>query len=333
MWRFLAAPLGALCAASCGGYANFTLPPPGSAGAAAYRVAFAVNEPILGRGVAGAWDAADVLNPSVVRYRAAYYNLYSGFDGRTWRTGLATSRDGLKWDKQGAVLAPAPGTWEGDYIAANGSALVHNGAILYWYQAGGRVPRIGLVRSTDGKRWTRRPQPVLELGPRGSWDERGIGDPYVVRFGPKFYMFYLGQDRARRQRLGLAVSSDGVRWTKLRSNPILELGEPGAFDEAGLGEPAVWSSGGWYWMLYTGRDRSENRRIGLARSRDGVAWERAGREPVFAGTAAWNAKVVCDPSVEAREDAVRVWYGGGDVPRPDENLNGQIGYFELAASR
>ncbi len=51
----------------------------------------------------------------------------------------------------------------------------------------------------------------------GSWDERGVADPYVIRAGGAYYMFYLGQDRARRQRLGVAMSDDGVTWYKLRS--------------------------------------------------------------------------------------------------------------------
>jgi predicted GH43/DUF377 family glycosyl hydrolase len=144
-------------------------------------------------------------------------------------------------------------------------------------------------------------------------------------------MFYLGMDRARRQRLGIARSDDGLRWTKLRSNPILELGDPGAFDENGLGEPAVWSGNGQYWMLYTGRDRSEVRRIGLAESGDGVRWRRSDRANIMSGSQPWNSKVVCDPSVELTEQGVRVWFGGGDLARPDERINGQIGYGFLRA--
>ena len=105
-------------------------------------------------------------------------------------------------------------------------------------------------------------------------------------------MFYLGQDRARRQSLGIARSADGVTWEKLRSNPILEPGAPGAFDENGLGEPAVWTSGGQWWMLYTGRDKKEQRRLGLAHSADGVRWERLPNFVVSGsnrGTARWCA--------------------------------------------
>lgn len=317
-----------LLAAGCGRYADFRLPlPPGSPSEIVY--AWAPHpEPVLRRGPPGAFDAVDALNPSVVRHGGLFYNLYSGFDGRTWHTGLATSADGMLWEKRGLVLSPDPDTWEGDYIAANGSALVAGGRFMYWYQAG-RPPSIGLATSPDGRRWEKRPEPVIEPGPRGSFDERGVADPYVLHTGGLYYMFYLGQDRARRQRLGVARSPDGILWSKLRSNPVLELGAAGAFDENGLGEPAVWASDGRYWMLYTGRDRGENRRLGLARSPDGVRWERVA-EAVFAGDAAWNSKVVCDPSIDASAGPPwRVWFGGGDAARPDENLHGEIGVAVL----
>jgi len=310
--------------AGCTPYRDFSLPrlPEPPSEPAFHWTALA--QPVLERGAPGQWDAVDALNPALVRRDGLYFNFYSGYDGRVWRTGLATSADGIAWRKRGPVLAPDPATWEGESIAANGSALVVNGDFWYWYQAG-RPPRIGLAVSHDGLRWSKHPAPVLEPGPRGAWDERAVADPYVVRFGTQFYLFYLGEDRARRQRLGVASSQDGRRWFKLRSNPILELGPEGAFDENGLGEPAVWASHGWYWMLYTGRDRRENRRLGLARSRDGVLWRRVSEGPVFEGPRPWASRVACDPAVEVGPAELRVWFGGGDVAAPAENLNGQIG--------
>ena len=314
-----------LILAACGRYRDFTLPQePGGPGVAWHWEARA--EPVLTRGSAGDWDSADVLNPSVIRQGDAYYNLFSGSDGKTWRTGLAVSADGIAWHKVGPILAPDPQSWEGDAMSANGSAVVDENEILYYYQAGS-PPRVGLARSANGHQWTRNGAAVVNVGPRGSWDERGAGDPYVIRAGRSYYMFYLGMDRARRQRLGVAMSDDGVAWYKLRGNPILELGGYGEFDEAGLGEPAVWASHGYYWMLYTGRDRQENRRLGLARSRDGVAWEKL--PMVIAGGEAWDSKVICDPTVLVENGQVRVWFGGGDVPRPDQNIHGQIGFATL----
>jgi predicted GH43/DUF377 family glycosyl hydrolase len=283
----------------CGKYANFTLPPPDAAGPKGPFHWEASAEPVLSR---GDWDSGDVLNPSVIRYHGEYLNYYSGFDGSTWNTGVAASSDGIHWTKRGKILGPDAG---------NGSAFVVGDQIFYWYQTGSPV-EIALGKTV-----------VLKTGPRGSWDERGVADPYVIERNGELFMYYLGMDRARRQRLGVARSRDGVVWEKLISNPILELGDAGAFDEMGLGEPAVWSSGGWYWMLYTGRARGEKRRIGLAKSMDGVRWSR---EPlVIEGTSDWDREVVCDPTVELLPEGVRVWFGGGDVPRPDQGLHGQIG--------
>jgi predicted GH43/DUF377 family glycosyl hydrolase len=325
-----------LLTSGCGRYADFTLPAPESRGPRPPFTWDPQAQPAIARGPTGDSDSVDVLNPSVAFFRGQYWNLYSGFDGRTWHTLAAVSQDGNSWLKTGRVLSPEG--WEGSYIAANGSALAVSNAVsnaageemLYWYQAGD-PPRIALARSRDGVTWVKNPGPVVPLGPRGSFDERAVADPYVIRAPQRtaeaqFYMFYLGQDRAGRQRLGVARSRDGVTWEKLTANPVLELGEPGAFDEAGLGEPAVWSSGGSWWMWYTGRDRAEHRRIGLARSSDGVHWQRDTTLGPLAGTDPWDSVVLCDPAVYQSNDAsIRVWFGGGDKPSPDQNLDGQIG--------
>ena len=301
--------------AGCGHYSAFTLPTaPG--GDPHLTFSFdAAPDPVLTRG--DGWESGDVLNPSVVREGSDLVNYYSGFDGHTWHTGRAVSADGLHWRKQGKFLSPKPNTWEGTYLAANGSALWYAGRVWYWYVAGPKSrPEIGL----EGR-------VVLPTGPYGSWDEYGVSDPYVVRIEPYFYLYYTGLDRGSRQRLGVARSADGIHWEKLRSNPILSPGDAGAFDENGLGEPAVWQSHGFYWMLDTGRDLVQNRRLGLARSLDGVHWTKL--PAVFQGTQPWDSKVICDATVLLDGDTIRVWFGGGDVASPDENLHGQIGYATL----
>ena len=285
-------------------------------------------EPVLSPGPSGTWDSGDVLNPSVVKAGAAYYNLYSGFDGKTWHTGLATSTDGASWDKQGTgpVISPDPATWEGGYIAANGSLYHDGGRFLYWYQAGPRSKTsIGLANSADAKRWSKHGKAVLAPGPSRSWDETGVGDPYVIRCRGIYAMYYLGQNRFGIQRLGVARSADGVHWQKSHTNPILDTGPPGGFDERGLGEPAVFRAADRYLMLYTGRDANEDRRIGWAESVNGVDWKKLRTQPMLEGSQAWNRHVVCDPSVWRRGEDLVVWFGGGNRPSPDENLNGRIG--------
>lgn len=327
-----------LLSVSCQRYADFTLPPaPGpSAPLSPPRIQVRPT-PVMDRTAPGTWESTDVLNPSVVALPSGkLLNVYSAYDGKTWHTGVAESTDGgLTWTGRQRVLSPDL-AWEGRYIAANGTALVRGGEVLYWYQAGS-PPRLGLARSTDaGRTWRRHGDPVLPTGPRGSWDERGVADPYVIEAPDgALYMYFLGQNRARQQRLGLARSTDGgITWTKLRANPIMEIGPEGAFDENGLGEPAIWPARGRWWMLYTGRDRTERRRLGLAHSTDGVHWQRwQDSAAILSGEAPWNNAVLCDPTVlpdPARPGTLRLWFGGGDVPHPAENIHGAIGYAELA---
>jgi predicted GH43/DUF377 family glycosyl hydrolase len=298
-----------LLLAGCGRYADFTLPSMPGGTAPVYRWVAEPSPEIPRDGY------ADVLNPSV----AGTVNLYSVFDGRQWHTALATRQGG--WRPEGIVLRADPDS----YIAANGSALLQGGQYWYWYETGARGRlRIALARSADARSWRKQAAPVLDVGPPGSFDERAVADPYVIRAGRYFYMYYLGQDRAVRQRIGVARSADGIRWEKLRSNPVVGM-DP---DEAGIGEPAVWQSDGFYWMLYTVRDFGENRYLRLARSTDGVRWTRLAAQ--FRGAQAWDAKVICDPTVVVEGGRILVWFGGGDVASPDENLHGQIGFATLA---
>ena len=320
----LLAPV-ALSLCGCHSYSDFELPSPASAGPKAWVSRPATGNPMIVPG--DTWDSSDTLNPSLVRFKGELWNLYSAFDGKTWRTGAAVEQNGV-WRKLGTILSPE--AWEGGYIAANGSALTVGDEIRYWYEAGEPL-QITLARSRDGHAWTKHGSPVLGTGPRGSFDESAVADPYVIQGNGAYFMFYLGQDRARRQRLGVARSTDGTHWEKLRSNPILDLGTAGEFDETGLGEPAVWTSGGKWWMLYTGRDRSERRKLALAESSDGVHWSRSKNFAPIGGGEAWNSEVVCDPHVELLSNGtLRVWYGGGDQPKPAEGLHGAIGVLDLA---
>ena len=46
------------------------------------------------------WESVDVRNPSVVRQGNRLFNFYSGYDGKTWHTGVATSTDGFSWQER-----------------------------------------------------------------------------------------------------------------------------------------------------------------------------------------------------------------------------------------
>jgi predicted GH43/DUF377 family glycosyl hydrolase len=173
--------------AGCGRYEDFSLPAPSKT--VALDLNWKVREtPVMERGA-----ALDVLNPSVVRWRNEYLNLYSVFDGKRWNTRVAASADGLAWTDRGEALNAGA-----DYIAANGGVVEFGGELIYAYQMGVKgKTEIGLARSADGLKWVAGSRPILETGPRMSWDEISLGDPYLMVEGKTIYLFYLGEDRAR----------------------------------------------------------------------------------------------------------------------------------------
>lgn len=334
------------CAGCSRGDADFRLPAPEGRADPALRFTWDVTPgPILTRGKAGEFDSVDIRKPSV---DAADEMFYSGFDGMTWRTGV--TRDlvmhgfGAFPTKTGEVFSPDPSRWEGhQFSAANQALFTTSGGLLVWYQAG-TPSQIGVIQG-----WThagvharfrprrvplRHPTPVLSPGPPGSWDAAGVSDPCAVEFegeDKRLYLFYAGTDENRRQRLGVARSSDGLVWEKNANNPILEAGAAGDFDERGQSAPAVWHSHGRYWMLYTGRARDERRAIGLAESVDGKTWRKSKAAPVLRGKpGTWMSHVVRDPAVRSRGyyPGIRVWFAGGNIATPDGAASG-IGLAHL----
>ena len=242
-----------------------------------YSIVESLEEPVLEAG--GGWDSLDVLNPSVVAFHGLLYNYYSGWDGNTWRTGLAVSENGTEWEKEDHYLLDTRNDfWDNSYIAANGSAVCVDDRIYYYYQsldASDGRSKIGLAVSSDGRRFEERTDvPVLEPGRDKAWDSHAVADPYVIAFGGQYYMYYLGTDNVGVQRLGAAVSKDGLHWTKYQRNPVLDIGARGTFDENGLGEPSVIYKAPYFFMLYTGRNNKEQRNIGIAVSRDGVNFKK-----------------------------------------------------------
>lgn len=322
------------------GYAEFYLEEPTNmASEVPFKLEEKYPDPVLSRGKKGEWDSVDLLNPSVVKIDNTYYNYYSGYDGSVWKTGLATSHDGVNWTKHESnpVLDLSENGFDTQYIAANGAAVEFNGKVYYYYQAmdDNGVTQIGLATSDDGVSFTKKEVPVLSLGESGTWDALAVADPYVINHEGYLIMYYLGMNELGIQRLGVAKSTDGINWEKSVANPILDVGSKGSFDMNGLGEPSVIYNAPYFYMIYTGRDEKEKRDIGLATSLDGINWSKISAEGIFhdrpMGT--WDDSVICDTTLILDGDQLLVWYGGGNVNSPDENLNGEVGLLKFDVSQ
>ena len=138
-------------------------------------------------------------------------------------------------------------------------------------------------------KWQRDPRnPVLPPG--GGWfDEKCCMNPFALRIGDEYYLYYAGADKDGRRRICLATApvSDLSKWT--RHGPLFEPGKKGAFDEIWCVLPCVHKIGKKWHLYYTGHSADEGvglqafRGIGLAISSDLKTWTRYSEKPVMLG--------------------------------------------------
>ena len=120
--------------------------------------------------------------------------VYTGDDGSTFRIGYATSVDGISWTK--SVANPvmnfgSSGSWDDRHLLY--PDIYYDGTKFHmWYSGGdGTNIRIGYATSSDSDKWKKNTaNPVLDLGPSGSWDDTFIYCHNVIFDGTTYKMFY-----------------------------------------------------------------------------------------------------------------------------------------------
>jgi len=164
--------------------------------------------------------------------------------------------------------------------------------------------------------------PVMSCGPSGTWDNNMVYPNRVIFQDTIYLMWYTGGDGAH-SRTGLAISSDGIHWTKSAQNPVLDVG-PGAWDAGAAYEGYVVKVDSGYKMWYTGGDRSGNWKLGYASSPDGIVWTKAATANPVIGTGSWYAKGPHNPSVLGPDSlgGYKMWFQGNPLAHADV----QIGY-------
>lgn len=220
------------------------------------------------------WENAGVWSPRIILDGSTYKMWYVGYNNSNYRIGYATSSDGISWSKYGSnpvITVGAGGTWDDAHVAY--STVILDGSTYKMWYAGhdGSTWKIGYATSSDGISWSKSgSNPVLSLGAGGTWDDVHVGYPFVIKDGGTYKMWYTGND-GTNYRIGYATSSDGIAWTKYASNPVLNLGTSGSWDDAHLGTIGVIFDGvtykGWF-----GASDGTNYRIGYATSPDGMRW-------------------------------------------------------------
>ena len=228
----------------------------------------------------------------------------------------------MRWQKKGHVYAPGGDLWwarshahlptvdptPGEGIRVYFTALDENSY--------GRVGYVDLDARDPSRILYSAPEPVLDLGEIGTFDDCGAVASCVVDFKGSKHLYYHGFQRAARVPYllftGLALESpDGSGFRKHARVPVLDRSDGEPFIRAA---PCVLREGDLLKMWYVSGASWSHRHGGLhyqcnirhATSRDGVTWE--GHDRICLEPESDDEYAVGRPWVLRDRGIYRMWY-------------------------
>ena len=140
--------------------------------------------------------------------------------------------------------------------------------------------------------------PALYKNPSG-WDSHGLWAPHIIKRGNTYFMFYTGidgqsNDPNTKQRIGLAISTDLMIWTRYPTNNcpgtsgdgcIYECNEcwttwgetPGSYNQQCRDPFVIWDSVNQRWVMFTtAKSSNQSGVITVAYSTNLIDWIGAG---------------------------------------------------------
>ena len=270
------------------------------------------NNPIINP-VGNIYDNVGGVSQPVVLYDAGLYKIwYHGLGqvyGEPWKTYVhyKESIDGINWTTlQNQVMYPGFNTWDSKSVSP-GAVLKEDGIYKMYYCGYSNEYEnwhIGLATSSDGINWTKYPQPIL-YGTFG-WEYQIIPSS-IIKINSTYFLYYTGRNLPQ-SKIGLAISNDGINFTKYSGNPILTNDHPWEMD--GVLDASVIYENGVLKMVY---GNSNAGGFGYATSSDGINWVKDSSNPFYSkmNTANnWGDDYMAYPNLLKTNNEYRIYYSG-----------------------
>jgi predicted GH43/DUF377 family glycosyl hydrolase len=254
----------------------------------------------------------------------------------SWRPkrgiGYAESNDGLHWTaREDLVLA------HGDWLEVTRPyVLIGEDRLTMWYSAKDRE-RVVICWATSADGLTWQPQGIA-LVPEQPWEKSAVMCPSVLRSSDGGYrMWYSGGERYEPDAIGYATSDDGIHWQRATEEPVLRPDSNSDWEADRVAGAHVFESDGFLYAAYIGfANGFEDTGIGIARSSDGIAWERHADNPVITHgePGEFDAINVYKPFVVIDGGEWRMWFNGSSpADAPNENPPNRIEQIGYASCR
>lgn len=236
------------------------------------------------------FGASHALSGAVVEHEGIFHIFYALGETNFGdvRVARATSPDAATWTMaEDRLLSAEDLPYSDKFIFPGGAAVLADGTwVMYFHNSSTGSTRdsvigIATAPAPEGP-WTILPEPIVVPGEDDSWDRRGVGYPHVLNVADGYMMWYDGhagdQTSTRDRAIGVALSEDGLTWTKAGTEPVLTAGDLGDWDELRVLDPNVVASEDGYVMSYSTTmnvGARSNTGYGLAHSDDGMTWTKS----------------------------------------------------------
>lgn len=224
------------------------------------------------------------------------------------------------WLKKGLLFEPpAVDSWMKSYAQVPTVLVMQDRLRVYFSSRPNQQRSLTTFADLDlhdfGKVLYIHPEPILETGAPGTFDEHGIMPASVVEVDGLVYLYYSGWQQAvgvpYNNYTGLAISEDGgISFTKYTEGPIIDRTP---FELYSATSPDVYFDGSTWYMWYSSGTNwleidgkfEHTYDIKLATSRNGKSWDQT-NHTVIAQTDKYEA--ITRPTVIKTGKTYHMWY-------------------------
>ncbi|MBS1812409.1 MAG: hypothetical protein JST84_29860 [Acidobacteria bacterium] len=250
----------------------------------------------------------------------------------------------MRWNKRGLIYEPnRQYDWNQSHAAVPVVDQLNDKVWRIYYATRDKLnrSRISYIEVEAGrpeKILYEHPEPVLDLGNLGAFDDCGVMPSWVVDAGAQKYLYYIGLTVMQRvpyhNSIGLAISNDGGRsFTRYAEGPLFGLTaqEPHFTGTSCiLQEDGVWKN--WYlscvkWEVIEGKPEPFYH-LKYAESPDGIHWQRTGKVAIDFKSS--DEAGIVKASVLRENHFYRMWYAyrSANEYRTSTQTSYRIGYAE-----
>lgn len=259
-------------------------------------------------------------DPHVVYFKGKYLMYYSigAGKGTVWSIGVAESSNLNEWEPI-ARIKPVESYEQKGFCAP--CALVRNDTVHLFYQTYGNGANDAICHawSVDGTNFVRNKTNPIFSPDKSDWNCGRAIDAEVAFINNRYHLYYATRTPDFvKQIIGVAFAPAGTNfdkndWIQTVDKPIMVPEYP--WEETCIEGASILNRDSVFYMFYAGAYNVRPQQIGVAKSYDGIKWEKLSNKPFLENgdPGTWNYSESGHPHIfKDKNDDTYLFYQGNN---------------------